>query len=274
MTVDRAVEHLLRRDRSIVVAGLVGITLLAWLYLATFSFDMMPADTMDSMAEMDMGGMAMDGMTAAPADLTTPRPWTVSDAGLMFGMWAIMMAAMMTPSAAPMILLYALVSRKRMNVAFVPTGAFYLGYLVVWIVFSAGATALQLGLGQLTLVSPMLVSVSPILTVALLVAAGIYQWTPAKRACLRQCRSPVDFLSKHWRLGRWGAFRMGLEHGAYCLGCCWTLMLLLFVGGVMNLLWVAAIAALILVEKVVPFGRKIGLAGGAVLIAAGLVSLV
>lgn len=276
MTVDTAVEFLLRRDRAVVIAGLIGITLLAWFYLATFTFDMPPMDTTDSMVGMDMsgdmGGMAMEGMATAPANVTDPRPWTVSDGLTMFGMWAIMMAAMMTPSAAPMILLYALVSRKRMNAAIVPTSAFYLGYLVVWIVFSVGATVLQWGLGQLMLLSPMLVSVSPIFTGVLLIAAGIYQWTPAKRACLHQCRSPVDFLSKHWRPGRWGAFRMGLEHGTYCLGCCWTLMLVLFVGGVMNLLWVAAIAVLILIEKITPLGRKIALIGGAVFIAAGLIS--
>jgi predicted metal-binding membrane protein len=277
MTVDTAVEFLLRRDRAVVIAGLVGITLLAWFYLATFTFDMPPMDITDSMAGMDMsggmGGMAMEGMAETPADVSAPRPWTTGDGLTMFSMWAIMMAAMMTPSAAPMILLYALVSRKRMNAAIVPTGAFYLGYLVVWIVFSVGATALQWGLGQFMLLSPMFESASPTLTGVLLIAAGIYQWTPAKRACLHQCRSPVDFLSKHWRPERWGAFRMGLEHGAFCLGCCWTLMLVLFVGGVMNLLWVAAIAVLILIEKITPLGRQIALIGGAAFITAGLIIL-
>jgi predicted metal-binding membrane protein len=284
MTVDRAVESLLRRDRVVVIAGLVGVTILAWLYLVSFAAGMMPAESMSaSPVTDDMGDMAgmesmagmdnMGEMTAEPAEMTTPPPWTWKDGVLMFGMWAIMMAAMMTPSATPMILLYALVTRKRIGTPYVPTGAFYLGYLVLWVGFSAGATILQWALGQLTLVSPMMVSISTVLTAVLLIAAGLYQWTPAKNTCLRQCRSPVDFLSKHWRAGRFGAFRMGLEHGLYCLGCCWTLMLLLFVGGVMNLLWVAAIALLILVEKVAPLGRKIGLAGGLVLVIAGVVSL-
>ena len=143
----------------------------------------------------------------------------------------------------------------------VPTGAFFFGYLIVWTIFSAAATALQYGLEQAALLSPMMTSTSPVFGGFVLLGAAIYQWTPYKNACLQRCRSPVSFLSTHWQDGTSGALKMGMLHGAYCLGCCWMLMLLLFVGGVMNLLCIAAITIFVLIEKVMPRGRDIGRAG-------------
>jgi predicted metal-binding membrane protein len=144
------------------------------------------------------------------------------------------------------------------------------GYLVVWTGFSALATTLQWALEQATLLSAMMVSTSPLLGGALLITAGAYQMTPLKQACLIHCRSPVQFLSSHWRKGTGGAFRMGLAHGLYCLGCCWVLMVLLFVGGVMNLLWIAALAGFVLAEKIIPRGVLFGRIMGGAMILGGL----
>lgn len=264
MALNQAVERVLRRDRTIVLAGLAGVVAIAWLYLLMQAQAMTVSDAMAAM-EMPMPGMEM-----------TPAAWTATDAALTFLMWSVMMVAMMTPSAAPMILLYARVVRKKggSGLPYAPTAVFFAGYLAIWFAFSAVATGLQWALAQASLVSPMLVSLDPLLTAVLLVAAGVYQFAPAKQVCLSQCRSPVEFLSRRWRTGASGAFRMGLAHGRFCLGCCWVIMLLLFAGGVMNLVWVAAIAALVLVEKAAPAGRLLGRAGGVALIAAGLAAQV
>ena len=160
------------------------------------------------------------------------------------------MAGMMLPSAAPMILLYGQVNRRRAtSTQYSPVAAFTLGYLVVWNGFSLLATGLQWYLEQQALLSPMMVSNSHLLSGALLIAAGAYQITPLKQACLRQCRSPLQFIQHYWRNGTLGAFSMGLHHGLFCLGCCWSLMLLLFVAGVMNLLWIALLSIFVLTEK-------------------------
>jgi len=190
----------------------------------------------------------------------------------MFVMWAVMMAAMMTPSAAPMILLYAAITRKTRAEGrpVAHSGAFASGYLATWTAFSALATVLQWGLEQAALLSPMMAGTSPYLGGVILIAAGTYQMTPLKHACLKHCRSPVHFLVGHWRKGAGGAFRMGLNHGFYCVGCCWVLMALLFVGGVMNLLWIAALAGFVLLEKIVPHGVLVGRVAGGLLIIAGL----
>ena len=256
MNIGTAIEALARRDRYVVIAGLAAIAGLAWLYLFYL------------VARMDMGGMEMGGMQAAMPML---KPWTATDAILMFVMWAVMMAAMMIPSAAPMILLHAAILKKRDDGTSLagPTSAFTAGYLVVWTVFSAAATTAQWGLEQVALLSPMMVSTSHYLGGSLLIAAGLYQMTNLKDVCLRYCRSPVQFLSEHWRKGTGGAFRMGLDHGVYCVGCCWALMALLFVGGVMNLLWIAALAGFVLIEKVIPRGAQIGRLTGGLMIAAG-----
>lgn len=265
--IDLAVERLLQRDRQVVLAGLVLITIIAWAYL--YYLDV----------QMDMGPMGTvgAGATAIPmSDMVKLAPWTSADALFMFLMWAIMMMGMMIPSVTPMVLLYARVVRHNAKevATFVPTGAFFVGYLFIWIGFSAVATGLQWGLEQTALLSPMMVSTSSVFAGIVLIATAVYQWTPYKDACLARCRSPVWFLSTYWRNGAGGAFRMGLSHGSYCLGCCWSLMLLLFVGGVMNLLCVAAITVFVLIEKVAPGGRAIGRVGSVLLGLTGVALLV
>ncbi|MFA9421659.1 MAG: DUF2182 domain-containing protein, partial [Gammaproteobacteria bacterium] len=211
------------------------------------------------------GTYSGDGM--AMPDLMKLTPWTPIDAVFMFLMWAVMMVGMMLPSATPMILLYARVVRHnaKNTEPLIHTSAFLAGYVVVWTVFSAAATAMQYGLEQTALLSPMMISASPVFGGIVLLVAAVYQWTPYKNACLRRCRSPVWFLSTYWQDGASGALRMGLAHGAYCLGCCWALMLLLFVGGVMNLLCIAAITIFVLAEKVLPRGHDIGRLGAVIL---------
>lgn len=252
--IDGVIEALARRDRWLVLVGLVGIATLAWLYLIHLA--------------ANMGGMT-EGMRSAA--MVGPRSLEMADLILMFLMWAVMMVAMMVPSAAPMILLYAALARRSRDKGhpIAATGVFTAGYIVVWTTFSAAAAAAQWALEQAALLSPLMASSSPFLGGGLMIAAGLYQITPLKRACLKHCRSPVQFLSTHWRTGPAGALRMGLEHGAYCVGCCWFLMGLLFVGGAMNLLWVAAIALFVLIEKVLPIGVSAARITGGLLVLAG-----
>ena len=182
------------------------------------------------------------------------------------------MVGMMVPSAVPMSLLFASVARKAaaQGAAVASAFVFVAGYVAAWTLFSAGATALQWELERAALLSPMLAAATPLFAAAVLLAAGLYQLSPWKDACLAHCRTPARFLAEHWRPGAGGAFRLGLRYGLYCLGCCWILMALLFVGGVMNLLWVAVIAVTVLVEKIVPAGDLIGRIAGVGMIAAGL----
>jgi len=245
------VETALKRDRLTVGVALALLTLLAWGYTAY------TARTM-GMARSDM---AMPQMQA----------WSAAMLAFMFVMWFVMMVAMMLPSAAPMILTFAAVQRRRQTQggAFVPTGVFVAGYLLVWAAFSLLATLAQYGLERAALVSPMMGKAVPWLGAALLIAAGLFQFAPLKNVCLDKCRTPLGFMMTEWRDGTRGALVMGLRHGAYCTGCCWALMVLLFVGGVMNLLWVAVLALFVLIEKVVPAGGRLGKAGGILLIAWG-----
>ena len=244
------------RDRLWVLAALASVVALCWWYLIR--------------AGRDMYG-AMDG----PAAWMMAGNWDAQYLLLMCGMWTVMMAGMMLPSAVPTLMLYGAVLRNGDAAAagFARSASFALGYLLAWTAFSIGATLLQWGLANHALVSPMMQSTRPLLDAGVLIAAGLYQWTPLKRNCLRQCRAPADFISRHWRHGADGALRMGLHHGFYCVGCCWTLMLLLFVGGVMNLAWIAAISVVVLLEKLLPLGEAGGRAGGVLLIAAGLAVL-
>lgn len=287
MARDTALEALLTRDRAIVIAGLVGVIALAWIYtlfgagMGMTSFEMTamspPADGFGSMemAGEEAGADGGRGTTSKAMDTAMaamqPVAWTPGYAVLMFFMWWIMMIAMMMPSAAPLILLVATVNRKQRERGspYVPTGVFALGYMVAWGGFSLIAVTLQWGLERAALLSSMMVSTSVALGGILLLAAGVWQLTPLKHACLRHCRSPLHFLSHHWRKGRLGAFRMGLEHGAVCLGCCWFLMGLLFYGGVMNLYWIVGLAVLVLLEKTIPVGHWVGLASGGGLVAWG-----
>ncbi len=239
------------RDRMMIVAALVLLTGISWLYLVDLA--------------ASMGG---DMGQAVGASLST---WSASQFGLMFVMWWVMMVGMMVPSAAPMILMFATINRRRRerDEPFVATAVFGVGYLLAWGVFSLVATSAQWGLEEAALLSPMMVSTSSVLGGVLFIAAGVYQWTPLKYACLRNCRSPLGFIMTRWRDGPLGSLRMGVEHGAYCLGCCWSIMALLFVGGVMNLLWVAAIAAFVFVEKLFPAGELVARVAGVLMMAAG-----
>jgi len=193
-----------------------------------------------------------------------------ADVFFTFAMWAVMMVGMMTASAAPVMLLFAGMQAKRNDPhAPVIVLAFGAGYLLVWTLFSAGAALAQWGLHALAMLSPSMTTSSTRLGGAILIAAGAYQLTPFKGACLAHCRSPLGFLMSHWRDGTAGALRMGIAHGTYCLGCCWALMCVLFVVGVMNLVWVAAMTIFVLVEKVGPAGRLVARAAGVAMIAAG-----
>jgi predicted metal-binding membrane protein len=223
-------DSAIRRDRLIVAAGLVALTVLAWLYIIHLSRMMSLHSTMAMPMPMDMG---------------------VPELGYLIPMWIIMMVAMMVPSAAPSILLFssAARSRKTRGIPTASAAVFTLGYLLIWAVYASVAAVVQYKLHQQALLSPDMVSASPVLAGGLLIVAGIYQWLPIKRACLSHCHFPLGIFSHHWREGSAGALLMGVRHGSYCVGCCWALMALLFVAGVMNLLWVTAIAVFVLAEK-------------------------
>lgn len=239
-------ETLVRRDRSVVLASLGAIILLSWAYMGYLAWDMA------NMMAMSKTGMGME--MAMP----TFQPWGIVDFWLVFIMWTVMMFAMMTPSAAPMVLMYGKINRQR-QAQLKPvwgTAVFFLGYLLVWTAFSAAATLAQGGLHAATLLSPMMETTSPVLGGIILIAAGVFQFTPLKHACLSHCRTPLGFFMAEWREGRWGTLLMGLRHGTFCVGCCWLIMILLFVAGVMNLIWIAVIAAYVLVEKLLPGGHK------------------
>lgn len=253
-----SLEIILQRDRLVVLGGLLGLSALAWLYMGYMAWD--------------MSHMAMPMAVAMPQ----MQSWGWVDLVLLFAMWTVMMVAMMVPTAAPMMLIFNKINRQRRErqQPFVPTAVFLAGYLLVWTGFSLLATLVQWGLHSAALLSPMMVSTSTALGGILLLTAGIFQWTPLKYTCLKHCRSPLSFLMTDWREGTRGALVMGLKHGSYCTGCCWSLMALLFVAGVMNLLWVATITAFVLMEKVVPRGDLVGRIAGGILVVAGLVMLI
>lgn len=252
-------ERVLRKDRTLLTISLIVLTGLAWLYLYLLAADMAVGD----MHLMGMGKMGAMGR---------PMPWDGKTFLLMGLMWWIMMIGMMVPSAAPMILLFARVQRHNLpheNPALRIT-LFTISYLLLWLVFSVIATWLQWWLSERMLLSPMMKTVNPRMGTVIFVMAGLYQLTPLKQACLENCQAPLQFLTTHWRNGNTGALQMGLLHGAYCVGCCWSLMLLLFVGGVMNLLWIATIAIVVLVEKLLPSGSLYKWISGALLICLAL----
>jgi predicted metal-binding membrane protein len=254
------------RDRVIVAAALLVLTALAWAY------------TLWLAADMGMGGMDMTGFRMIPAGLgwmmPNELPWTALEFGFVFAMWAVMMVGMMTPSAMPMILLYARVGRQAVAAGkrFAATGWFASGYLLIWIAFALAATLAQWALDRAGLLTPDMAGASRVFGGLVLIAAGLYQWTPIKDVCLRQCQAPWLFIQRHggFRGGARGSVALGIRHGLYCLGCCWALMALLFVGGVMNVLWIAAIAFFVLIEKVVPAGRIVSRVAGAAFVLWGL----
>jgi len=251
---DNLLEATLRRDRRVVAGALAAVTALAWGYTVWLAQAMqMPA------------GMAMS---------SSPHPWSAVEFGYLFVMWAVMMAGMMTPSAAPMILIYARVGRQaaQRGTPLAATGFFAGGYLLAWTAFSLAATVAQWALERALLITPMMASASAVFSALVLIAAGIFQWTPLKSACLNHCQSPLAFIQHHGGFRRTpaGSLRIGLQHGLYCIGCCWALMALLFVGGVMNLLCIAAIAVFVLAEKIIPAGRWVPRVAGAALGGGGL----
>lgn len=272
---DRGLEAALRHDRVLILAALAAMVAIAWIYLWHLASAMNGAGS--SMSMPMATGMAMQMPLATPATADAmhgSRGFALNLApafALTFAMWAAMMAAMMLPSAAPAILAYGgLVRSNGARGAVQPsTWVFALGYLLVWAGFSAAAALLQIVLEQRALLTPSLATASARLGAATLIAAGLYQLTPLKQACLARCRSPLTFFVTRWRPGAGGALRMGLEHGAHCVGCCWALMLLLFVAGVMNLAWVAVIAAFVFVEKIAPGGRLVSRAAAVALLGYG-----
>jgi predicted metal-binding membrane protein len=252
-----SIAALPRRDRLLISTCIVLITALAWAYLVHLGRQMsssMEHDTM--MAQM---GMTMD------------VPWTAADVFFTFTMWSVMMVGMMTAPAAPMLLLFAGAhsggGKRGLSLTVLLFG---LGYVAVWVGFSAGASLVQWALHGTALLTPAMAASSPRLGGAILIAAGAYQLTPVKSACLTACRSPLGFLMTNWRDGAMGALRMGLRHGTYCLGCCWALMCVLFVVGVMNLMWVALLTVFVLVEKIGPAGALVARLAGALMVVVGI----
>ena len=270
----QAVERALRRDRLLTLLALAVLTVLAWIWLAQGAgMDMAPRATLDPFPHRAGGAMAeMPGMADMPGMTAAPEPWTPARLALAFSMWWVMMVAMMLPAATPLILLHARSARQASGGA--PTGPFVGGYLAIWALFSLIATAAHALLDQAGVLAPMTMgSVARWFSATVLIAAGLYQVSPLKGACLAHCRNPAQFLSRHYRPGRGGAFRMGVRHGAFCVGCCWLLMALLFVGGVMNLAWIAALTLLVAAEKLLPGGRYVAYAAGVGFIAWGALTL-
>jgi predicted metal-binding membrane protein len=241
-----------RRDLWALAGGLSALFAASWAWLIYQHW---------AMQHMDIVEMAMP----------STGPWSAEDLMLIFVMWAIMMVAMMLPSALPMLLVYCRVvaSRGANAPPGIRTGVFAAGYLFAWTVFSASATLAQWVLHAAALISPMQMVSAPSLGGTLLIAGGIYQWTPLKHACLARCRSPLMFLTTHWRDGASGAFVIGVRHGFHCTGCCWLLMAVLFVVGVMNIAWIVILATLVLAEKILPKGEWIARASGIALIVWG-----
>ncbi len=258
-----AVEHLASKDRMIVMFAVAAIVVLAGIYTIT--------GVGMKMSAFDMTGMA--NSIGAPMQMGQVADWTATYAVLLVLMWWMMMIAMMTPSAAPTLLLFAAMKRHgkdKLNAAYY-SGLLLAGYLLIWALFSIIATCLHWGLETLGLISSTMMTVSSGLLAGLtLLCAGLYQFSELKNTCLKQCRSPAYFLSENNRPGAFGAFKMGAHHGVYCLGCCWALMALLFVGGIMNLYWIVGLALYVLAEKILPFGELISKVIGIILIFTGI----
>lgn len=249
-------ESLLLRDRWLIGGALAVTVALCWAWIVPMAHDMY-------------------GSMRGPSAWMMTGTWDLPHLALLFAMWVAMMAGMMLPSAAPTLLLYAGVIRKSPEGARarVYVYAFAAGYLLVWTGFSLIATALQRLFSHWLLLSPMMQAEQRVFGGILLMVAGLYQLTPFKRTCLESCRSPAAFIVRHWKRGATGGFRLGLAHGAYCLGCCWALMLLLFVGGVMNLWWIGALTVFVLLEKLAPLGAQGGRLSGLLILALGLWNL-
>jgi predicted metal-binding membrane protein len=235
-----------KRDRNIVLTGLAAVIFTAAIYTVF-------------MAGQFNKPMDVALMPSTHSDMVGARGFL-----MLFIMWAVMQVAMMSPTAVPMILMHGKIERHRQpgKVPFFRIALFFFGYVILWALFSAVFAVLQIGLRSAALLSPTMGSASPLLSGGILIAAGLFQFSHLKQACLKQCRSPVTYLMTEWRNGRVGALFMGLKHGAHCVGCCWVIMALLFVAGVMNLFWMAAITTFVLIEKLAArgeyFGRIVG----------------
>lgn len=268
MTADSALARALPRERAIATLSLAVITALAWTWVLREAA---------GMAAMDLPGMA--GMRMNHMTMMSPRftDWSLPLAAYLLAMWFIMMIGMMTPSAAPMVLLYLGVARQatRAGHRFASSAWFFGGYLVAWAAFSIVATLAQWALGSLALMTPAMSIASRPLGAAVLILAGVYQWLPLKHACLARCRAPLSFLQQHggFQDTATGALRLGATHGLYCVGCCWALMLLLLALGVMNPLWIAALTLFVLIEKLAPGARWIARGAGAVAVIAAVAML-
>lgn len=251
-------EAILKRDRTIVMLCLIGIILLAWVYTIHLT--------------RSMGSSEMSLNMISPHTHT----WSRTEFFLNLLMWTVMMIAMMTPTAAPMLLFYTKISRQRypQSSPYPKTALFLLGYLLVWSGFSVIATAVQWGLHTAAMLSTDVVRATPTFGGILLILAGAFQFSHLKNTCLTHCRTPVGFIMTDWKEGMRGALSMGIKHGGYCVGCCWLLMALLFVLGVMNLFWMVFITVLVLVEKIVPAGDRIGRYVGVLFIIWGIWTLI
>jgi predicted metal-binding membrane protein len=252
-------DSALRRDRLIVLSALLLLSAFGWIYVIWLAADMALAPAMPGMSSM-----------MAPAF----APWRAVHFLFLFAMWLVMMVGMMTPSVAPVALIYAQVARHAASLgqAFASVGWFVAGYLLAWTLFSVLAALAQWGLESLALITPMMMSASRPFGALVLIVAGAYQWLPIKDSCLSQCRAPLSFVQRHggFQPRAPASLRLGFTHGMYCIGCCWALMLLLFVGGVMNLLWIAALMIFALLERLIPGGRMFSRLAGLGAMTAGV----
>ena len=257
MLTEMEIERLIRKDKIIVLLLLAGLALMAWTYMV-------------HMAPPSTSGMVMG--EASPCMMQ----WGFPDILLSLVMWSIMMVAMMLPAATPMVLMFASVNRQQnqQSVSLISTGSFVLGYLIIWIVYSGISAIVQWGLHSAALLSHSMVISSPVLGGSLLLAAGVFQWTPFRDACMKKCRSPLGFILSEWREGKAGALIMGIKHGMYCVGCCWILMSLSLVLGVMNLLWMAVLTVFMVLEKTGAVGSWLSRAAGLVFIVWGLTIII
>jgi len=275
MTNNPIAEAVLRRDRNIVLAGLTAVILLAAVYLVNMaqSYDKAVKVLLSICVSGDRA-MALSDMGNSPIFEHTAH---VNNGFLtLFAMWAVMQFAMMSPTAVPMILMHTKIQRNRYpdETPYLQTVIFFAGYIIVWTGFSAGIAAAQIFLQSSALLTPQMSAASPWLAGGILIAAGLFQFSKLKEVCLNGCRSPVTYFMLEWREGNFGALQMGLKHGLHCVGCCWVLMALLFVAGVMNLLWMAVITVFVLLEKVMPKGELFGKVGGVGMVIWGAVLII
>ncbi len=240
---DASSSNLSQQDKIIVITGLLTVAALGWIYMFYMAW------AMENMHLVDIWMPPRGG----------ERTWTAWDFILLFLMWLTMMLAMMTPTAAPMVMMFTTVNKQKKvrQQPYVSTFIFLAGYLVAWAIFSIVASAIQWPLHENGLLNPMMNSRSYLMSGGILILAGLYQWTPMKNVCLEHCRTPLGFLMTAWKDGNFGAFKMGLHHGLFCVGCCWALMAILFAVGVMNMLWVTLITIFVLVEKIAPISPSL-----------------